>query len=72
MVNGYPRSDAEVTRQTVYQNIRRIFELLQTRVYVFQARIELKRYFLEGGTGILYEDDAREDSIILPLTQGEG
>lgn len=44
MVDGPPRPNAEVSRQTVLQNIRCVFELLQIRVYIFRNRIEMKGF----------------------------
>ncbi len=73
MVDGSPRSNAEVSRQTVLQNIRRVFELLQIRVYIFRDRIEMKGFIPKGFIGIPYGDDGQEkDSIIPSSCQGEG
>ena len=66
MVDGHPRSNAEVSRETVYQNIRHVFELLQIRVYVFRDRIEMKGYFPKGTIEIPYEDDSEEKVSIIP------
>ncbi|MFC1957823.1 zinc ribbon domain-containing protein [Chloroflexota bacterium] len=66
MVDGPPQSNAEASRKTVLQNIRRVFELLQIRVYVFRDKIEMKGFIPKGSIGIPYEDDDEEkDSIIL-------
>ncbi len=73
MIDGPPRSNAEVSRQTVYQNIRNVFESLQVRVYVFRDRIEMKGFIPNGTIEVPYEDDGEEKDLIIPSPyQGEG
>ena len=73
MVDGPPRSNAEVSRQTVLENIRRVFELLQVRVYVFRDRIEMRGFIPRGIIEIPYGDDGQEKDLIIPSSyQGEG
>ncbi|MFC1976967.1 hypothetical protein ACFLWS_01680 [Chloroflexota bacterium] len=67
-VDGPPRSNAEVSRQTVPQNIRRVFELLQVRVFVFRDRIEMKGFIPTGIIGIPYGDDGQEKDSIIPAS----
>jgi len=59
IVDSSPRSNAEVSRQTVLQDIRRVFELLQVRVYVFRDRIEMKRFIPTGITEIPYGNNGQ-------------
>ncbi len=66
MVDSPPRSNAEVSRKTVLQNIRRVFELLQIRVYIFRDRIEMKGFIPTGIIEIPYGDDGQEKDLNTP------
>ena len=72
MVDGHARSNTEVSRGTVYQNIRRVFELLQIKVYVFRDRIEMKGFIPKGIIEIPFGDDRQEKDSIIPSSWGRG
>jgi hypothetical protein len=74
MVKGSPRSNAEVSRETVHRHIRRVFEALQIKVYVYRDRVEMKGFIPSGTAKVPYEDGTEEmDSFIpFPLARGRG
>jgi site-specific DNA recombinase len=63
-------SNLEITRDTIWRNIREIFERLNINVYIFNDRAEIRGYIPTEVIPIPYEARSRKRGAIICSTRG--
>jgi hypothetical protein len=72
MVEGLVQSNLEVSRETVWRNIRRVFERLGIKVYVFHDRVEIRGFIPTEVIDIPGSGKGTNRGPIIPLARGLG